>query len=178
MKEALIVYYSQTGNTEKVMKAIKQGLEEGGIAVTAKKADDASKFDYFDFDLICVGSPSIQWHPAKPIDDFLKGKLASYRKLGKILPCSPKAAGKNALIFITYSGPHTGIDEALPAGKYIAQFFEHIGFRVLDDWYILSEFHGNIENSTIGKMGDIRGKPTDEDLLLIKENARALASKI
>src|SRR5512138_1444726 len=160
MKKALIVYYSQTGNTEKVTQAIRLGLEEAGIEVDVKKPQEASSVDYFAFDLVCIGSPSIQWQPAKPIDDFLKNKLASHRKDGKIKPCAPKIKGKNALIFITYSGPHTGKAEATPAGKYIAQFFEHIGFTILDEWYILGEFHGNEENSTKGRMGDIRGKPT------------------
>jgi hypothetical protein len=49
----------------------------------------------------------LQWHPAKPIDDFLKNKLDRYREQGKIKPQEHKIAGKNALIFVTYSGPHT-----------------------------------------------------------------------
>ncbi len=172
-----MVYWSQTGNTEKVAQAIKLGLEEAGVNVTVKKPADAASVDYLDYDLVCVGSPSIQWHPAKPIDDFLKNKLAAYRKQGSIKPSAPKISGKNALIFVTYSGPHTGLDEATPAGKYMCQFFEHIGFSVLDEWYILSEFHGNLENSTLGRMGDIRGKPTIEDLQKIKQDAKQLASK-
>jgi hypothetical protein len=51
--------------------------------------------------------------------------------------------GKNALVFVTYSGPHTGIDEAPPVGKDIRQYFEHRGFNVIDEWYILSEYHGS-----------------------------------
>ena len=106
-----------------------------------------------------------------------KPNLNDYRKQGKIKPSAPKVAGKNALIFVTYSGPHTGLDEATPAGKYMAQFFDHVGFNVIGEWYILSEFHGNLENSTKGKMGDIRGKPTADDLLKIKQDAKALAEK-
>jgi flavodoxin len=172
-----MVYLSQTGNTEKVAQAIKLGLEEAGVRVTVKKPAEATSVDYFDYDLVCVGSPSIQWHPAKPMDDFLKNKLTDYRKQGSIKPSAPKIAGKNALIFVTYSGPHTGLDEATPAGKYMRQFFEHIGFNVLDEWYILSEFHGNLENSTLGRMGDIRGKPTAADLQKIMQDATQLASK-
>ena len=81
------------------------------------------------------------------------------------------------MIFVTYSGPHTGIDEATPAGKYMAQFFEHIGFTVLDEWYILSEFHGSLEFSTQGRLGDLRGKPTQEELLSIKKDAESLVKK-
>lgn len=177
MKKALIVFWSSTGNTSKVAEAIKNGLEEANVQVTLKRAEAAADVDYFDYDLVCVGSPSIQWHPAKPLDDFLKNKLSAYRKQGNIKPCAPKIAGKSALIFVTYSGPHTGLDEATPAGKYMCQFFEHIGFNVLDEWYILSEFHGSEENSTLGRMGDIRGKPTAEDLQKIRHAATQLAHK-
>jgi hypothetical protein len=59
----------------------------------------------------------------------------------------------------------------------MCQFFEHIGFTVLDEWYVLSEFHGSLENSTQGRMGDIRGKPKEEDLRKIREEAERLAKK-
>lgn len=140
-----------------------------------KKQEEAANLDYFDYDFVCVGAPSYSWHPPEPMANFLKTKFAAYRKDGKIKPCAPKISGKNALIFITYSGPHTGIEEATPAGKYIGQFFEHLGFAVLGEWYILSEFHGSLENSTIGRMGDIRGKPTSEDLLKITKDAEQIA---
>jgi hypothetical protein len=151
-------------------------LEAAGIHVTLKKPNEAKEINYFDYDLVCVGSPSIQWHPAKPIDDFLKHKLDIYRKQGKIKPSAPRIAGKNALVFVTYSGPHTGLDEAIPAGKYMRQFFEHVGFNVINEWYVLSEFHSSLENSTKGRMGDIRGKPTKEDLQKIKEDTKRAAN--
>lgn len=58
------------------------------------------------------------------------------------------------------------------------QFFEHLGFTVIDEWYVLSEFHGSLENSTKGRMGDIRGKPTEEELRKIKEDAAQVAQKL
>jgi flavodoxin len=176
MKTALVIYWSKTGNTEKVANAIKQGLEETGVQVTMKKPEEAEDIDYFDFDLVCVGAPSYSWHPPEPMTKFLKEKFATYRQQGKVKPSAPKVPGKNALIFVTYSGPHTGVDEATPVGKDMRQFFEHLGFNVIDEWYVLSEFHGSIENSTKGRMGDIRGKPTEEDLQTIKENAKKIAN--
>lgn len=175
MKKALIVYWSKTGNTEKVAKAIEQGLDEACVQVTVKRPDEAEALDYFDYDLVCVGCPSYSWHPPEPMTSFLKKKFAEYRQKGKIKPSASKVQRKNALVFVTYSGPHTGIDEATPVGKIIRQYFEHIGFTVLDEWYILSEFHGSLENSTKDRMGDIRGKPTSEDLQKIKRDTTSLA---
>ena len=178
MKTALIIYWSKTGNTEKVANAVKQGLEETGIQVTIKKPEEAADVDYFDYDLVCVGAPSYSWRPPEPMTNFLKKKFAVYRQQGKIKPCAPKVLGKNALVFVTYSGPHTGMDEATPVGKDMAQYFEHIGFTIVAEWYVLSEFHGSLENSTMGRMGDVRGKPTSEDLQKIREDAKQIASTL
>jgi flavodoxin len=178
LKSALIVYFSSTGNTLKVAYAIKEGLEAGGLSVELKKSQEAEEVDFFSFDLVCVGSPSIEWQPAKPIADFLKAKLNLYRSQGKIKPCAPKVAGKNALVFCTYSGPHTGIDEAMPAGKTMRQYFEHFGFTVLGEWYVVGEFHGREDMSIQGKLGDIRGKPTLDELAKIKKDAHQIAKNL
>lgn len=158
--------------------AIKDGLEAGGLKVDLKKPQEATEDDFYGYDLVCFGSPSIEWQPAKPIADLLKSKLNLYRSQGKIKPCAPKVTGKNALVFCTYSGPHTGIDEASPAGKTIRQYFEHFGFNVVGEWYIISEFHGREDMSTLGRLGDIRGKPTVDELEKIKKEAQQIAKSL
>jgi multimeric flavodoxin WrbA len=171
METALIVYWSKTGNTEKVANAIKQGLEEANLHVTVKKPVDAENLDWFDYDLVCVGCPSHSWHPPEQMTNFLKKKFNYYRENGKIRLGAPKVGGKKAIVFVTYSGTHTGIAEATPVGKDIGQYFEHIGFTVLAEWYVLSEFHGSKESNTQGRLGDLRGKPTAEQLQVIKDDA-------
>jgi hypothetical protein len=178
LKRAVVLYWSSTGNTEKVAFAIKEGLEAADVNVSSLKITEAKDIDYFDYDLVCVGCPSIQWHTPKQVTDFLLKKFDDYRKQGKVKTSAPAVHGKNALVFCTYSGPHTGLREATPVGKYIGQFFEHIGFTVLDEWYVLSEFHGSLERSTKGRMGDIRGKPTKEELQKIRMDAKKLASNL
>ena len=178
MKRALVLYWSHSGNTEKVAASITAGLEAGGFAVATERVGDSPEVELFDHDLVCVGFPSCQWHPPRPVDEFLKALLARYRAAGRIVPCAPALPGKNALIFCTYSGPHTGIREAIPAGKYAAQFFEHLGFTVVDEWYVLAEFHGDGELSTLGRMGNIKGLPSGRDLERIEDQARLLARRL
>ncbi len=178
IKKAVIIYESKTGNTEKVALTIKDGLEDAGLEVSLKKVDDASNIDFFDYDLICIGSPSYNWRPIESISDFLTNKFNIYKEKGKIKIGSPRIPGKNALVFCTYSGPHTGINEAIPAGKIMSQFFDHLGFTILDEWYVLCEFPGSEELSTKGRLGDIRGKPTDEDLMKIKRDVKSLANRL
>jgi len=162
--KAAIIYWSKTGNTEKVALAINEALEAAGIEVLLRRTEEAAGINFYDYDLICIGFPSYQWSPPKPVDKFLKSKFAEYRRQGRVKVGAPKVPGKNALIFCTYSGPHTGINEAIPAGKYAGQFFEHLGFTVWDEWYVVGEFHGSEEASTRGRLGDIRGRPNAEDL--------------
>lgn len=178
VKTAVVIYWSRTGNTEKVAFSVKEGLEEAGVKVSLNKVEEAEDIDYFNYDLVCIGFPSHEWHPPKPVTDFLKKNLNKHRMEGRVKLSAPRIPGKNALIFCTYSGPHTGISEATPAGSYAGQFFEHIGFTVLDEWYVLSEFIGSEDASTKGRMGDIKGKPTEKELKKIKEDAKKLAARV
>ena len=175
MKKALVLYCSITGNTEKAARAIAAGLKDGGLETTLLRFQDAGETDYFDYDLVCIGTPSYSWTVPKLFNDFLTKNFEAHKKAGKILPGSPRV-GKSALVFCTYSGPHTGISEAVPAGLYVGQFFDHIGFDIADTWYILSEFINNDDFSTKGRMGDIRGLPSEADLKALREKARALAA--
>ena len=177
-KRALVVFLSITGNTEKVANSIHAGLTEGGFEPTLKRVQDAANEDFYYYDLVCFGSPSYNWHLPKPADDFLKTKFNEYKKAGRVIPGAPILPGKNCLVFCTYSGPHTGIREAIPAGKYIGQFFEHFGFTVVDEWYILSEFVGSEENNTMGRMGNIKGLPSEQDLERVKQSAYNLSKRL
>jgi multimeric flavodoxin WrbA len=175
---AIIVYWSKTGNTEKVARAIREALEEAGADVALTRVEDAKDVDFYAYDLICIGFPSYGWSPPEPMDAFLKDRFKVYRGQGRVKTGAPKVPGKNALVFCTYSGPHTGIREAIPAGLYAGQFFEHLGFNVLDEWYIVGEYHGSEEASTKGRLGDIRGRPNEEDLRRVKQDTRRLTDAL
>jgi len=176
--KAAVIYWSKTGNTEKVAQAIRESLERAGADVLFTRVEQAEEVDFYAFDLLCIGFPSYQWHPPQPMDRFLVRKFNAYRRSGRVKLGAPKVEGKHALIFCTYSGPHTGIDEAIPAGKYAGQFFEHLGFTVLDEWYVPGEFHGSLEASTQGRLGDIRGRPNEEDLRQVQQNVSRLLQRL
>lgn len=179
MKNAVIIYFSNTGNTKKAAEAVKEGFKEvDNLNVNLKTVEEAQDINFFDYDLICIGSPSYNWSPPKKLDDFLKTKFDSYEKEGFVKLKAPKVKGRNALIFCTYSGPHTGKKEAVPVVKYIGQFFEHLGFHILGEWYVLSEMVGDKRFNTEGKMGDIRGLPSKKDLREIKNKAKKLVKRI
>ena len=176
--KALIVFWSATGNTEKVANVIRQALSREGIKPVFKNVSEAAGEDFHDYNLVFIGAPSYMWQPPDPVVKYIKDRMDYYRKRGGIKLCAPKLPGKRAVIFITYSGPHTGIKEATPAGDYLGQFFEHIGFEVADKWYIVGEFHNSLENSTQGVLGDIRGRPNQQDLAEVESKVSQLIHSI
>jgi hypothetical protein len=176
--KVLIIYWSATGNTEKVAAAIQQALTRESITPVIKKVGEAAEEELYNYDLVFLGTPSYMWQPPAPVQEYVKGKMDYYRKRGSIKLHAPKVPGKKAVVFITYSGPHTGIDEAIPVGKYLGQFLEHIGFDVVAEWYVVGEFHGSEENSTKGRLGDIRGRPNRQDLAEVESNVSKLIKSI
>ena len=80
MKRAVVLYWSAGGNTEKVAMVIERGLVEGGLDTRLKKVQEAEDIDFFDYDLVCFGVPSYNWHPPKPADDYLKAKFGGLQK--------------------------------------------------------------------------------------------------
>ena len=175
---ALVIYFSATGNTKKVANTISDALQEQNVKVTLLEVGDASKEELYDYDLVFLGSPSFQCLPAKPVMNYIDEKMKLHRERGDIKLCAPKLPGKMAVVFCTYSGPHTGLNEGITAGKYMGQLFEHIGFEVAAEWYLVGEFHGNEKFSTLGRLGDIRGRPNEQDLNEVKQKLDNLLTSI
>ena len=175
---ALVIYFSATGNTEKVANAIWGVLKEEKVKVNLLKVQDAAEEELYDYNLVFLGTPTHSFLPAQPVMHFIKNKMKLHRERGDIKLCAPKISGKTAVVFCTYSGPHTGINEATPVGKYMGQFFEHIGFEIAAEWYVIGEFHGREENSTMGRLGNIKGRPNQQDLAKVKSDVLDLIKSI
>ncbi|MFC1926534.1 flavodoxin family protein [Chloroflexota bacterium] len=176
--KVLVIYWSATVNTERVANAIQKALAREGVKPVIKKISEAAEEELYQYDLIFLGSPSYQFLPPEPVQNFVKRKMKVHGERGDIKLCAPKIAGKTAVVFCTYSGPHTGIKEATPVGKYLGQFFEHLGYEVAATWYIVGEFHGRDDISTKGKLGDIRGRPNQQDLAEVESNVTKLVKSL
>jgi len=168
-KRVLIAYWSATGNTKKVADAIAEELEELGIDYEIKKVGDLKTDEMYDYNVVFFGSPTYQFLPPKPVLSYLNDLMKYHRDRGDIIPCCPVLADHKAIIFCTHSGPHTGIEEAMVAGKYMVQAFKHIRFEVLDEIYVVGENFNNADSkqfevNTMGIYRDIRGRPNKNDL--------------
>jgi hypothetical protein len=174
----LILYWSSTGNTEKVSHRIADTVKKEGEDVEIVKVEDVFTCNLYDYNLIFLGTPVIEFLPHKRIFTFLKKQLAFNKKEGNVKLCCPKVSDKYAVCFCTYSGPHTGIREAIPAVLYMGQLFEHLGFTVAGEWYTVGKFKGNEKASLYGKLGDIRERPNDDDLLDIEHKVVEVLNSI
>ncbi len=173
----LVLYYTMNGSTKRVAEKIAEGLSREEADISLITIAEAGDIDYFDYDLICLGFPSIHWHVPAPVEQYLKSQFQKHTKEGRIVPGAPRI-GKDAVLFCTYCGTHTGIKEAIPAVKYAGQFFEHVGFTIADEWYIVGEYKGNEPNNRYGRLGDVSGLPDDASLEMVCSAARNLASRL
>jgi flavodoxin len=173
MLNALVIYFSPGGNTKRVAEAFARGLEHGEADVTLLPLAEAQDIDYAPYDLVCLGAPSYHFNVPEPVLHYIKKRLSKAEvRLG-----APLQPHKWAAVLVTYGGPHTGIDEATPAGDHMAQMFRHLGYEVRGIWYTVGAFHGDhaADNNLYGWLGDIRGRPNEHDLGAIESNAAGLA---
>jgi hypothetical protein len=83
---------------------------------------------------------------------------------------------KKTVIYYTYADIHTGINEAVPAVKFIGQLFDHLGFTIVDEWYFIGDFKDeHMKKLNIGcRFGDITGRPSEHDLKQIEQKVKSI----
>ena len=98
MKTLLIVYHSQSGNTEAMAKAIAAGAGAAGAKVDLKKAVDANAADLLGCDAVAIGTPNYFSYMAGMVKDFFDRAWPTVRE---------KMAGKPYVAFGSYGGGGT-----------------------------------------------------------------------
>jgi len=100
MPKTLVVYDSETGNTEKMAKAIGDGIREAGLDVQLKKVENTSLADLVAADALVLGSPTYfctMSHKMKALIDesnkIYPDKLQN--KIGAAFTSSEQIAGGN-----------------------------------------------------------------------------------
>lgn len=99
MAKVLVVYYSRTGNTEKMAHLIAEGVRSTGVEAVVKRVQDTQAEELLDYDGIVSGSPtyygSMAWEMKKLIDDSVRfhGKLDG--KVGAAFTSAANIGGGN-----------------------------------------------------------------------------------
>jgi hypothetical protein len=174
---ALVLFWSKGGNTRKVAAALHHTLKAEGVHSDLVEIGPDVELDHSEYSLILLGAPSYQWLPPEEVTEFLK---RHHRRKVTVLPSAPEQAGRFAVVFCTFAGPDTGYREAVPCLKYMGQFLEHAGFRVVDEWAVVGQFHdpGRAELNVAGRLGDIRGRPDEHDLREVSQRLRGLLRQL
>jgi flavodoxin len=172
----LNLYFSATGNTEKVAQRIDQTIRELGHEVETIKVSKDQDLDLLAYDFIFVGSGVYMWLPGKPMLDLIHQLREKYRVSGAIKAASPRLPGKKTVVYCTYGGGHTGENEAVPVVKYLGQLFDHLGFEIIAEWYVVGEFlGGNLQHLSLnGRLGNIQGRPNEADLQAVAQKVTGI----
>ena len=175
--KVLNLYFSSTGNTEKVARKIDETVRGLGYPVdTVKIGSKEVSLNILDYDFVFVGSGVYGQLPGKGLMELHRELLQMYVKAGEIVPTSPRRPSRNVVAYCTYGGVHTGINEAIPAVKYMGQLFDHLGFTILAEWYVVGEYKTKKlqSHSVGGRLGDIRGRPNQADLEEVAEKVKGV----
>lgn len=174
--KVLNLYFSATGNTEKVAKQISKTAKHEGHTVETVKGTTKTSVRFLDYDLVFIGSGVYHWLPGEPLMKLLKRHLMDLVEKGEVISAAPKRVGKKVVIYCTYGGAHTGMYEAVPAVKYLGQFFDHLGYTTVGEWYVVGEYIPEKFKamSSEGRLGDIRGRPNEEDLREVEERVNGI----
>lgn len=169
--KVLNLYCSVTGNTKKVALQMEKTIKSLGMEVTTiqvTKDSDPGSFDLLEFDFIFVGSGVYNWLPPEVMLDFYKALQKKHLARGDIKSCAPRIEKKRAVTYSTFGGAHTGVNEAIFAPKFLGQLLDHLGIEVVAEWLIEGQYNSSNEFysrlNTEGRMGNILGRPNENDL--------------
>ncbi len=82
MAKLLIIYHSQSGNTEAMAQAVYEGALLAEATVSLKKAAEATSNDLIDCDAVAFGTPNYFSYMAGAMKDFFDRSLHAVR--GKV----------------------------------------------------------------------------------------------
>ncbi|MFC1634283.1 flavodoxin family protein [Planctomycetota bacterium] len=85
MPKGIVIYYSRSGNTEKMAEMIAQAMNDGGLQTKCTSVSDVEAEELLEYDAIVVGSPTYYGHMAGPIKQFFDDTVSMHGKLdGKV----------------------------------------------------------------------------------------------
>jgi len=85
MAKGIVVYYSQTGNTQAMARIIAKSMNDSGLETDCKSVDDVKAQDLLAYDAIVLGSPTYYGQMAWPIKKLIDKTVSFHSKLdGKV----------------------------------------------------------------------------------------------
>jgi NAD(P)H dehydrogenase (quinone) len=99
MSRVLVMYYSRTGNTEKMAGYVVAGVRDGGVEAVLKSAEETKASELLEYDGIIIGSPtyygSMAWEVKKLLDESVAHHGALDGKVGAAFSSAANIGGGN-----------------------------------------------------------------------------------
>ncbi|MBN1794753.1 MAG: flavodoxin domain-containing protein [Candidatus Omnitrophica bacterium] len=99
MPRVLILYYSQTGNTQKMAQAIAEAMKSEGCAVDVRHPGEVKAEAFRDYDVLIIGSPTyygtMAWELKKLLDESVAFHGSLDGKLGGAFSSAANIGGGN-----------------------------------------------------------------------------------
>ncbi len=149
--KVLILYYSETGNTEKVAQAVAEALKLRA-EVSACRVEKAPR-ELRDYELIFLGTPVHKFGPAKPVKEFLERLPANLE-------------GLSFALFCTYS--MAGADKTL---DFMEKQLADRGAKILGKFAVFGAYKTFFKHFK-------KGHPDEKDLAYAKEKAEEIFSAV
>jgi flavorubredoxin len=118
MKKILVIYHSQSGNTEAMAKAVAEGGKGAGATVTLKKTVDAGVDDLLNCDAVVIGTPNYFSYMAGMVKDFFDRVWGTVRG---------QMENKPYAVFGSYGGG------GLPAIESVEKICDGLGMKKMYD---------------------------------------------
>jgi len=80
--KAIVVYDTKFGNTEKIAKALAEGMKKNGLAADCTRIDNVDPAKLVEYDILALGAPTQAFGISRPMKDFLT-KLQNVNLRGK-----------------------------------------------------------------------------------------------
>ena len=85
MPKALVIYYTQSGNTKKMAEAVAEGIQKAGVEAAVKDVADLRADELLKYDGIAIGSPTYYGSMSARIKQLLDDSVKFHGKLdGKV----------------------------------------------------------------------------------------------
>lgn len=72
MRKAIVIYDSKFGNTEKIAKALSEGMKKEGLEVDCVRIDNVNIDRLGEYEILAIGAPTHAFGISKPMKEFLK----------------------------------------------------------------------------------------------------------
>jgi len=72
LRKAIVIYDSKFGNTEKIAKALSEGIKREGLDVDCVRVENANLDKLAEYEILAIGAPTQNFGVSGPMKEFLK----------------------------------------------------------------------------------------------------------